>query len=412
MKAQQVQRLQGLSAWLRKFGHTVTTLRVPMSDPSMEQRQASSGILDALAAAGRPGIGMRLQQLQLVATGGKHPPAVCAAFSVCPQLRQLELDFSCGGSNATPTPGQLWELCAAVQQLTQLTSLTLSVHHVSNKIKAVDDMFVDLPGSLMELKLEKLHKGCLESGRLEFEVCASSLGHLSALQRLALPRTLRITTSSHNPLAAFTALTHVRYPQALSRFGDTLLLAPPNLVEVLGGCAEHSNLSALATKTALRSLSCFLYGHYGEPPAPALAQLTQLTKLDVRFHWFPLQHPPEYRLAQVAALSTLVGLRSLTVPLLAAPAINLAVLTALTHLTIKASYDDYSGVCCRPEDISLVVQPLPSVRGRIREVAVLGVSEWQQEQWHSAVAGAVGEVQLEVRQRFDGCDLHMVCMLA
>jgi hypothetical protein len=155
----------------------------------------------------------------------------------------------------------------------------------------LDGFYGRLPASLIVLHTSYMRHW--KSGNpfpCEVYLHTTSLQHLVALQQLALPDNLQVThpagDASPNPLTALTALTYLRYAQALSL--GAAVLALPNLVELCCpypfGEAEPGHLVTLAAAApGLRSLECHLGYEEEEEAADALEQLRQLTHLALQW---------------------------------------------------------------------------------------------------------------------------------
>jgi hypothetical protein len=140
----EVERLEGLAAWLQQNGHLLEHLVVGQQYDNMINRIVSGSdeaaddeeetfrqetaqvmpyILHALAAAGQRHGSLRLQQLWLPVLGGTSILTLCRALSACKQLRGLVLENSCSSQTTTTSKWSVGKLPAVFQQLTQLTSL-------------------------------------------------------------------------------------------------------------------------------------------------------------------------------------------------------------------------------------------------------------------------------------------------
>jgi hypothetical protein len=287
-RQREVERLEGLAGWLWQQGHLLNKLSITVVEPDeefaedyvLEAGQVVPSILAALAAAGkRPG-GLRLQQLLVPAFPSTHIFTICRALSGCHHLRELHLGYS-HSTQVTPTPWDTLDLLpAALQQLTQLTSLKLDggyfdYYEVDFVDICLDDIFKRLPSSLVVFEL-----GDIRGGRRDFNAHPDTLQHLGALQKLALPYSITIHGSGDapNPLAQLTAVTSLSCEGAMLPPGEALL-ALPNLEELLAGQAEVHHLEGVCSRTALRSLGLSLSPSQYLPQTAALAQLTQLTAL-------------------------------------------------------------------------------------------------------------------------------------
>jgi hypothetical protein len=281
----EVQRLTGLSVWLRRHGPTLNTLAVMMPDLGeatqeylLARAQGISGILEALAAAGtRPG-GLPYKQLQLPVAGSTLPATVCGALSTCQQLKHLRLDYCCGGQAVRPACCLRGDLLKALQQMSHLTSLTVTVGGASLPPQAIgeclDAFYAALPSSLetMALSFSSYPPSIL------FYTQTSSLQHLKALRRVALPESTVVLASTGHSLATLTALTCLVAERVLLEH-YTAPLAAPNLQEIWTDYAEPPGLAKLVSCKKLRSLACAVRLKDGRDGLAALMQLTQLTQL-------------------------------------------------------------------------------------------------------------------------------------
>jgi hypothetical protein len=217
--------------------------------------------------------------------------------------------------------------------------------------------------------------------------------------------------SSRDPLTALTALTCLTCAPALQQAGAPLLVLP-NLLELRVGAAMPHLLEVLASKPALRYLSCTLSPCCYAQQAAALVQLTQLTGLavsdyevegDILEHqaeWPPQVIDDEEELMAAAeeewgaALSTLTGLHKLRAEPFVLQAVDLGALTALTWLGIDCRMTEWLLEGTPPADKLLT--GLAPLKGQVQVVAVLGVEQEQQEACCAAVAAAVGgDVKVE-----------------
>jgi uncharacterized membrane protein YgcG len=436
-----VERLQGLADWLRQQGHLVNefTIQVEQADSPaagsyvVEAVQVLPLVMDALAAAGkRPG-GLRLQQLRVPALGTVPMFTILGTLSACRQLRQLHLGNSFSGKAARNVggalkvaPHTLQKLPRDLQQLTALTSLSLGsglVWYVSEQRQDLD-LLRYLPSSLVELYV---------GGKYGMGLFASSMQHLTALQRLTLPalspawanRSSRHgssssssggggtggdggeggggggngSSSSRQPLTALTALTYLRCRNALQRCGGSELLALPNLVELRAAdMVEPAAFATLTSKPPLRALSCYLRPEGYAELAATLKQLTLLTQLKLEYdrRLYNIAEPEEEEEEEQephpslilgswgGALSCLKGLRSLAVDAALLFYTDATVLTALTHLALDLGYAQHrrGGVWVEP------LWRLNQAAKQLQRLELGGVPQEEQPNWRLA-AGIV-----------------------
>lgn len=240
----------------------------------------------------------------------------------------------------------MYGLAAALQQLTQLTTLhlnfgTFECGFGDEEMAKVDvnHLFQALPSSLAVLNM-----GCRYSDPRGSRpnLHTTSLRHLVSLQHLTLPHV--VVTSSGDAgadLAPLTALTYLEKTRALEPAGRALLAAP-NLVSVDAGWCGAAGLQDLAGSRTLRSLFCAMGPRVTDAEAAALAQLTQLTHLGFLVDDGDRRMPPADTLTWLTALSSLTGLRSLKVEPEVLDQLDLRPLTALTKLAIDMYWSQYS----------------------------------------------------------------------
>jgi hypothetical protein len=343
----EVERLVSLAAWLRRYGHVMGSFQLQMDtagasedDFMLARSQAVPGIIHALAAAGRRSGGLPLQQLRVPALGNTLPSTITQALSGCRQLRCLQLDYSYGGEDIHASGSVPQQMAAALQQLTQLTSLKLAgwlalyPHH--NNLVSLDGLFSCLPSSLVTFSLGSCPK--VPPG-YTWSILTGSMGHLVCLQQLSLPGELQVTSSTQgHPLAQLTALTRLHYPSALSASG-VALLALPNLVELQAGTAKPALVETLALEPQLRSLTCTLDGT-AQACGDAVEGLTQLTHLRLRgplslSSWGNTEFGNF-----AAALYSMTGLRSLALRVELLSWVHLHLPPAVTRLEVDASRVD------------------------------------------------------------------------
>jgi hypothetical protein len=445
----EVQRLEGLSAWLQQFGHLLKELTITGWAPDsgeedtflQESAQAIPFIVGALAAAGkRPG-GLRLQQLRLPVFGSTPIFTLCRALSGCHRLRDLCLDNSWSGQTTRSSEAALSQLPAALGQLTKLTYLALDGdlfdRYYPEGPVDINSLVASLPRCLEHLCLP--YTTSSGDHMRPITIHATSLQHLVALQRLVLPEPTEVTTgtdssssssssgsdgggggasgpgssgSSHNPLAALTSLRFLTCATALQREGAPLL-ALPNLVELRAAAALPQHLEGLASRTALRYLACVLNPCCYTQQAAALTQLTQLTGLAVLYDGveddtllFEEQWPPQgiedeevlleaAEEAWGAALSTLTGLHRLRVEPRLLEEMNLAALTALTSIGVDYRDTESETLLAAPHRLHQVLARLAPLQGQLQKVTLLGLQQEQEEGCRAAVAAAVGKVEFE-----------------
>jgi hypothetical protein len=399
-KRREVERLVGLAMWLQRRGPRVNTLDVHIHPFRPQEQQhfvlgrghGITGILEALAAAGkRPG-GLRLQQLRLPALGCTPPSTICQALSSCQQLKALQLDYVCAAGTVDATSYLSGDLCTALQQLTQLTSLHLSVGKFKQKPGAVrlHELFQALPSSTQDLGLDFIQE---RSCNIPFILDTNSMSRLTALRHLGLPGSVSIDSEdASGDLEPLTALTSLAFPGAVDNRGKPLL-ALPCLAQVSGHAAHLQCLQLLAVKPTLRHLACDLVpGPHDDTPAfaAALKRLTQLTGLSLG----TLAVPAPARVAVGAVVASLTGLQSLTLQPVVLERVPMAALTALTHVAIDArrsGLDKAYG----PQRIKKLLRKLAPAKGRLRVLQVTGAEEGKQELWAAAAAAVLGDVLVE-----------------
>jgi hypothetical protein len=406
-KLRELERLEALYVWLQRQGQAVTSFSIQTS--SFQDRASKyvsgrsfgvSSILEALAAAGqRPG-GLRLQQLQVPAIGVATPRALTQVLSGCQHLRQLQLEPNCGIGDMGMCAYLDKGLCMALQQLTQLTGLKLYASGVVDRritgdsfpIFPMDGLVQCLPSSLQVLHMDFCCSCSLST---------SSLQHLVALKQLLLPIGMGLGSSPLHPLTSVTYLDH----WAAVAHDRHVLSALPNLAELRSAWCFSDILQRLQSRTALRSLTCGLDPE-DEEDAAALAQLTQLTQLRLALLADEEDEGPSQLAVWGAALSLMTGLRSLALQPEVLQHVDLAALTALTRMevlsvaldtTMKRSFDQ----------LGAQLGCLAPACGRLREVVLLGVPAAQQEVCRAAVAAAVGDVPLLLREN---CGRRVWCV--
>jgi hypothetical protein len=261
----------------------------------------------------------------------------------------------------------------ALQQLTQLTSLTLDFGDHGYPVHDLNlaDVIGDLPCSLEAFTL----LGAVQQFSSFYVDC---LTHLVALKQLTLPE---IACGCSNPdaardlLAALTALTYLDYPRVLlHESGAEVLLALPNLVQVHAGvCGPWGAraLKVLAGTSTLRSLSIqelemhtteqwvwqlpeVVWGEELEDNAAALARLNQLTHLHVLVRPGFHEHATQSQMLG-QALSSLTGLRSLAVEPEVLQCVQMSALTALQQLTVDIQRSQLT-----PEQLERLLGRLPA----------------------------------------------------
>jgi hypothetical protein len=400
--------------WLEQQGHAVTCLTIQSSGDATHWRPSRGvqgrghgvqSILEALAAAGqRPG-GMRLQQLQVPAFGLSTPSSLARALSGCRNLMSLHLDPDCGMGLEDFYSGVDRGLAGALQQLTQLTALRLSASGWRHISPAINGLIQCLPESLEVLDMD-FHCVCT--------VNSSSLQHLAALKQLTLPIGLTITDNSiGDPLRPLTALTHLSYWDNMEESSDGALTVLPTLVDLWSdpGDAgdlgmlfqEHQQEQELSSKIPLRSLACVMSLVHNGADADALAQLAQLTQLRLRLAALVAEVETDHLVTWAATVACLTGLRSLALQPELLQQVDLAAFTALTRLEVITN-TVYSGALLHrgySRLKGLLGAVVPSC-GRLQEVVVLGVPAEMQPVCRSAVAAAVGDVPLVVRENCSG----------
>lgn len=442
-KRREVQRLSSLSAWLRRYGPSLNKLAVTLPEDEDESEQyvlgrgqGVTGILEALAAAGKRLGALPLQQLHVPGVGGAPPATITSALSACPQLRQLQLGYTCGPEPIAPDKYLLGDLPAALQRLSHLTLLDFAIGGFKwdpsrRGCGCLDGFFEGLPRSLVNLKVKFIHS----SFPFPFYmVKPNSLQHLVALKRLTLPEGVHVTSQEppDQSLAALTALTRLEYDRALVDYNKALL-TPPNLVEIWTHYAEPQQLLALHPMAALRTLDLTVLLDDADDSGPAaLAQLTQLTQL-----WLLVnegaEHPdaPPAAAAGAAAgpdaaapaaevegagapaaeeegagapaaaaavatawgtaMSSLTGLQRLAVEPGMLPRMDFAALTALTKLVVRT---DWFAEAYTQQRLEQLLGGLAAGRGRLQEVTLLCVEDAQQAPCRAALAAALGDVEV------------------
>jgi hypothetical protein len=410
------QRLASLSAWLRRYGPSLHKLEVQvpqfgllMDEYMVGRAQGLCGILGALAAAGkRPG-GLQLKQLHLpLVPGGARPVTVHAALRGCHQLRDLQLTYCCGSQEIRTYKDFLGGPFPVGRQHSQLTSLRVTVtgavpHQDMPSCERLDDFCTALPSSLEDLAVD--FGALLVPYHRRYTISASSLRHLVALQRLKLPDSTYVTSSSpYESLDTLTALTSLVFEKALLG-GNLALLAAPNLQGIWTHYAQPSGLEALAPLTALRTLACAVRLDDGGDGPAALLQLTQLTRLGL----LVMEGAEQEAAADMAvdaddwedddpatiiamwggAVSALPGLRSLTVEPGMLPLVDLAPLTALTELVVRA---DWHKQAYPPGRLHQLLGGVGAGRGRLQVVKVQGALRTQQAPCRAALAATLGGV--------------------
>jgi hypothetical protein len=145
------ERLVSLAAWLQRYGHFLDNLQLQVHTSGAEsdniklaRGQAIRLVMHALATAGmRPG-GLQLQQLQAPALGNTLLSTITQTLSGCHHLRALQLDYSDGTEDIRASKDVMEEMAAALQQLTQLTSLKLAgevaLHYPHNTTASLDGL--------------------------------------------------------------------------------------------------------------------------------------------------------------------------------------------------------------------------------------------------------------------------------
>jgi hypothetical protein len=408
-KLRELKRLEALTAWLQQQGHAVTSFSIQTSSNGGDKPDGYvsgrsfgvSNILEALAAAGSLPGGMRLRQLQVPAVGLATPTSLARALSGCHQLRDLQLDPDCGIGTIGGAGGYLDRgLCMALQHLTQLTALKLYAGDDDSTEPDLDGLLTSLPRSLEVLDMDF---DCMCTGSL------SSLQHLVALKELTLPAGcfgIWRSSSSSNPLHTLTSVTYLASFGALV-FGERLMSALPNLVELWGAITMGSDLEWLPSKASLRSLVCSPF--LGRAGVETLAQLTQLTQLRLC-----LDSPMPVGAAQQstlvawgAALSSLTGLRSLALQPQLLEKLDIAAFTALTRLEVFLKQDPNEE--CSFPNLGPLLGGLAPACGRLQQVLLLGVPGAQQELCRTAVAAALGEVSLVFCEQCDRREWCVCC---
>jgi hypothetical protein len=433
------QRLVGLADWVLQHGHLLIKFSIQTKPPQewvqeyvVEACQATPEVVAALAAAGRrPGGLQRLQQLRLPAFPGTPLPTICRAVSGCRHLRDLHL----GNCYSNQTIKSSWrthaKLAAALQQLTQLTSLKLEgglFHYCDVRMHSIDIILTSLPSTLEVLQIEGHYPGPWVP---HVQCSTSSLQHLVALRHLTLPDYTHISSSSSSssnvrggsedggqedsgdPLAALTALTYLDCFSAV-KYQDAPLLALPNLVELRAGVAMPCHLETLANRAALRNLTVWLDPHLHShmQTADALEQLTNITALSLYVQdelpdmGLPHDIAEAAQLAAVAllaeaaaglgrAVATLTGLRQLRLQPLILSMVDLSSLTALTRLDVAGLWREEWD---NQEQVTALLQCLAPARGQLQALQLLGLFTGLQEGCRAAVAAVLGEVELTFAQ--------------
>jgi hypothetical protein len=431
----EVQRLHGLSKWVRQNGQRLNVFAVIMAHAMGEQgaaliqeaAQAMPLILDALADAGEQPEGLRLRELEMPVFGSTPIHSVTRALSGCHQLRRLRLLDSCNGRSQSSAEA-LRELPAGLQALTQLTYLRLHgglFWHNGTTEAVLDGIVESLPSSLVEIEVDDYDRPY--TGRA-CHLSSRSLGHLRALQKLTLPNYICVTSSTDGSsdsidgatssssssssrraaagdcthLAQLKALTYLACGTALMQKGAPLL-ALPNLVELGAGPAEPEVLEKLSGKTALRSLGCFISPSHHVAQAIALEQLTQLRELGVIIHDVqedllhdaaaegvgPVALEAIAALRLGVALSTMTGLRQLRLESGLLERVIMHRLTALTSIWVDVRCArDYPG---DPYGLSRTMLQLTPLRGRLQEVGFVSLPLGLKVVCCNLVAAAVGD---------------------
>jgi hypothetical protein len=398
----QEQRLASLETWLRQHGHLATSLSIEASDygpPHPEyvvaRGEAVAEIMDALAAAGSWSSGLPLQLLVLPVMGSISPTAIAVALSACHQLRELQLDANWSTNEVHYSAYLEGALPAALQKLEHLTSLTLELGVLKEQLGSAatvlaDDLFACLPPRLEHMELIG-KRACVRLPMWSFSLCISSLQHLVALKRLALPSRARIECRAEGAtLAPLTALTHVKFSRLLRQDGAQLLELP-KLACIEAGFASAPGLHVLAGRTALSTLVCHAPVDGDDAAvAAALAQLTSLRELSVRVEPDTMTAPDEAAWAQV--LAALTGLCYLGIEAVLLQQVDMAALTALTEIQVEVTWGDtYHGLY----SIQRALRGLTPAHTQLRRVVLFGVPSDEQKRFTAAVAAAPVNALLE-----------------
>jgi hypothetical protein len=405
------QRLQGLADWLHQNGHLLNKLHIEPKPPQqqedtyvLEACQAMPEVVAALAAAGRRRGGLRLQQLRLPAVPGTSMVTLCRALTGCSQLRALHLANSYSGQSNKCSWQTCLKLPAALEQLTQLTSLRLEgglFRYLDSMRQSVDHILQRLPGSLVVLEVRGDYPDW-EPAIVSLRT--SSLQHLVSLRRLTLPDDTTVmcgSSESSNPLTGLTALTYLKCSRSTTTRGAPLL-APPNLVDLRAGDALPDPLETVSRKAALRSLTIILSPYIHRSLAQPLKQLTRLTRLSVYAEDEDsdsdddAEEEEQSRAHQAAAewgraLASLTGLHWLRVEPLLLSNMDISPLTALTRLTIHSTRDRSWHT---QNQMATLLCSLAPARGRLQAVQLLGLPAGLQEGCREAAAAALGQVEV------------------
>jgi hypothetical protein len=442
-KQREAERLESLALWLKRYGHTVESLQVRTNDIISADSKAGyvawrsdavRQVVQAVAAAGRQKGALPLQALRLPAIGGTDPDTLSSALFVCPYLRYLRLDYCYGDETIHPVSYLGHEVTSALYGLQHLTHLKVTLSSVTGYICGtpetkpdlpdfkeeadpfmpygshywpspsepylpdpfpldrtitMDAFFARLPPSLQQLELA-FHQNPAE--QREFYVKSCNLEHLVNLRSLELPANLHVTKSDNSGGPLLPSLMVLDYMQALTKSGGALLPLP-RLEGIKAGWADAARLWELARMPSLKGLSCHaVLAGDGSDSAAALAQLTQVTHLVAPVvagdgvvpaavtHW-------------AAALSSLKGLRSLTLQAELLELVDISCFPVLNRIVVdvRRQLSTWYPTATSTEQLLLRLAP---ARGRLQGVMLQGVAAEYKLAYCRAVFHALGPVKL------------------